>query len=51
MNLNKFNRISDAVSPLRAAQFLQGEKQVAIFVDLNVVTKMSTAGSPVGNKP
>lgn len=33
-------QISDAVSPVRAAQFLQVENQMAIFVDLNIASEM-----------
>jgi len=37
-------RISDADSPVRAAQFFQVEKQMAIFVVLNIVSEMPMAG-------
>jgi hypothetical protein len=37
--------ISDAVSPIRAAQFLQVENQMAIFVDLNIASEMPEVGS------
>ena len=37
-------QISDAVSPIRAAQFLQVENQMAIFVDLNIATEMPLVG-------
>ncbi len=37
-------QISDAVSPIRAAQFLQVENQMAIFVDLNIATDMPVVG-------
>ena len=40
-------QISDAVSPVRAAQFLQVENQIAIFVDLNIASEMPL----VGEKP
>jgi hypothetical protein len=33
-------QISQAVSPTRAAQFLQVENQMAIFVDLNIASEM-----------
>ena len=33
-------QISEAVSPVRAAQFLQVENQMAIFVDLNIASEM-----------
>jgi hypothetical protein len=39
--------ISDAVSPVRAAQFLQVENQMAIFVDLDIASEMPV----VGEKP
>ena len=38
-------QISDAVSPIRAAQFLQVENQMAIFVDLNIASEMPVVGS------
>jgi len=38
-------QISDAVSPVRAAQFLQVENQMAIFVDLNIASEMPLVGS------
>ncbi len=41
----KYSRqISDAVSPIRAAQFLQVENQMAIFVDLNIASEMPVIG-------
>jgi hypothetical protein len=37
----KYNRkISKAVSPIRAAQFLQVENQVALFVDMSIASEM-----------
>jgi hypothetical protein len=33
-------QISNAVSPIRAAQYLQVENQMAIFVDLNIASEM-----------
>lgn len=39
-------QIGDAVSPIRAAQFLQVENQMAIFVDLNIASAMPVVGSP-----
>jgi hypothetical protein len=44
-------QISDAVSPVRAAQFLQVENQMAIFVDLNIASEMPVVGSAVERKP
>jgi len=38
-------QISDTVSPIRAAQFLQVENQMAIFVDLNIASEMPVVGS------
>jgi hypothetical protein len=38
-------QISDAVSPVRAAQFLQIENQMAIFVDLNIASEMPMVGA------
>ena len=44
-------QISEAVSPVRAAQFLQVENQMAIFVDLNIASEMPMVGSPSATKP
>jgi hypothetical protein len=44
-------RISDAVSPIRAAQFLQVENQMTIFVDLNIASEMPMFSTPVETKP
>jgi hypothetical protein len=42
----KYNQqISDAVSPVRGAQFLQVENQMAIFMDLNIASEMPVVGS------
>jgi len=38
-------QINDAVSPIRAAQFLQVENQMAIFVDLNIASEMPLVGA------
>ena len=43
--------ISDAVSPVRAAQFLQVENQMAIFVDLNIASEMPVIGTAAEPKP
>jgi len=40
-----YQQISDAVSPIRAAQFLQVENQMALFVDLNIASEMPIVGS------
>ncbi len=37
-------QLSKAVSPVRAAQFLQVENQMAIFVDLNIAAEMPAVG-------
>ena len=37
-------QISVAVSPIRAAQFLQVENQIAIFVDLSIASEMPMVG-------
>ena len=42
-------QISDAVSPIRAAQFLQVENQMAIFVDLNIASEMPVVGEKQKN--
>lgn len=39
-------KISKAVSPLRAAQFLQLEHQMALFVDLSIASEMPAVPSP-----
>jgi hypothetical protein len=44
-------QISEAVSPVRAAQFLQVENQMAIFVDLNIASEMPDVGTTVEPKP
>jgi hypothetical protein len=38
-------QISKAVSPIRAAQFLQVENQLALFIDLNIAAEMPVVGS------
>lgn len=40
-------RISAALSPTRAAQFLQVENQLAILADLAIASEMPLAGGPV----
>jgi len=37
-------RIAKAVSPMRAAQFLQVEHQMALFVDLSIASEMPVLG-------
>jgi hypothetical protein len=44
-------RVSDAVSPIRAAQFLQAENQIAVFVDLNIASEMPMVGTAAERKP
>ncbi len=39
-------RISKAVSPIRAAQFLQVEHQMALLIDLNIAAEMPAVGAP-----
>ena len=39
-------QVSDAVSPIRAAQFLQVEHQLALFVDISIASEMPVIGSP-----
>jgi hypothetical protein len=39
-----YRKISKAVSPIRAAQFLQVENQMALFVDMSIASKMPTIG-------
>ena len=38
-------QFSDAVSPIRAAQFLQVEHQLALFVDISIASEMPVVGS------
>ncbi len=38
-------QISRAVSPIRAAQFLQVEHQMALFIDLNIAAEMPALGT------
>jgi hypothetical protein len=38
-------RISRAVSPIRAAQFLQVEHQMALFIDLGIAAEMPAVGT------
>ena len=38
-------QIRDAVSPVRAAQFLQVEHQLALFVDISIASEMPVVGS------
>ena len=38
-------QISKAVSPIRAAQFLQVEHQMALFIDLNIAAEMPVVGA------
>ncbi|MCX6926644.1 MAG: transcriptional regulator, partial [Verrucomicrobia bacterium] len=40
-------QISKAVSPIRAAQFLQVEHQMALLIDLNIAAEMPAVGKPV----
>jgi len=48
----KYHRkISDAVSPVRAAQFLQVENQMALFVDISIASEMPAIGSAPKAKP
>ncbi len=43
-------KISTAVSPMRAAQFLQVENQMALFVDLSIAAEMPVIGTPAPTK-
>ena len=44
-------RISKALSPIRGAQFLQIENQMALFVDLNIAAEMPAIGSTPPAQP
>ena len=39
-------KISKAVSPMRAAQFLQVEHQMALLIDVNIASEMPVMGKP-----
>jgi len=39
------DQITESVSPLRAAQFLQVENQMALFVDISIASEMPLVGS------
>ena len=43
-----YRKISKAVSPIRAAQFLQVENQMALFVDMSIASEMPTIGPVKG---
>ena len=43
-------KISQAVSPMRAAQFLQVEHQMALFIDLDIASEMPVLGAPATTK-
>ena len=45
------HQISAAVSPIRAAQFLQAEHQIALFVDIQIASEMPVVGTAVERKP
>jgi len=44
-------QISEGVSPLRAAQFLQVENQMVLFVDLRIASEMPMIGTVPQAKP
>jgi hypothetical protein len=43
-------QIGKAVSPMRAAQFLQVENQMALFIDLSIASEMPAIGEPLPKK-
>jgi hypothetical protein len=43
-------KISQAVSPMRAGQFLQVENQLALFVDISIASEMPMIGGTVSEK-
>ena len=48
----KYNKeISKALSPIRGAQFLQIENQMALFVDLTIASEMPAVGSKPAANP
>jgi hypothetical protein len=40
-----YDKIAEAVSPIRAAQFVQVEHEVALLVDINIASEMPSIGS------
>ena len=44
-------QLSKAVSPVRAAQFLQVEHQMALFVDLSIASEMPAVGAKPPGRP
>ena len=48
----KYHRqLSKAISPVRAAQFLQVEHQIALFVDLNIAAEMPAVEAKAPSRP
>jgi len=47
--MNNYQQIREAVSPVRAAQFLQVENQMALFGDINIASEELAIGSKPGN--
>ncbi len=43
-------KIGQAVSPMRAAQFLQVEHQMALFIDLSIAAEMPVVGAASSSK-
>jgi hypothetical protein len=42
---NYYRKISKALSPIRGAQFLQVENQMALFVDMSIASQMPAIGT------
>jgi hypothetical protein len=43
-------KLAQTVSPMRAAQFLQVENQIALFIDLNIAAEMPVLGAAPATK-
>ena len=47
--MNNYQQIREAVSPVRVAQFLQVENQMALFVDINIASEELAISSKPAN--
>lgn len=45
-----YKKLSKELSPIRGAQFLQIENQMALFVDMSIASEMPTIGLPAPEK-
>ncbi len=46
-----YNKISKALSPIRAAQFIQIEHEIALYIDLSIASEMPLLGGPGDPEP